>query len=82
MLLVPVVVLHPGLNEMTSLSNIHLATLTENVVHTKHFQSVILNRMEGAGGIPAWQANTSEVVFGQQYASITVCHPDIWQKGN
>jgi hypothetical protein len=57
--------LHLGLNGLTSLPSIHLATCTEDDVHTWRLQpQVILNRMEEARELSGRQANTSNDVFG------------------
>ena len=79
---VPVLLLHLWLNGLTSLSNIHLATIIQDAAHTCSLQSqVILYKIEKDGDLPGRQANTHDVVFGWPSANMAVCHLDIWQRG-
>jgi len=67
---------------MTGLSNIHLATFTENAVHAHSPQlQVILHRMEEAGDHSWQQINTLDV-FNQRSAEVAICCLDMWQESN
>lgn len=76
-----VVFLHPGLDGLTSLSDVLMATLTGDTVRTWSLQpQVVLHRMEEAGDLPWRQVSTLAVVFGRHSAEATVCCLDIGQE--
>jgi hypothetical protein len=75
---VPVVFLYSGLDGLTSLSDVHMATLIGDTVRTWCLQpQVFLHRMEEVGDLPWWQASTLAVVFGHHSAEAAVCCLDI-----
>lgn len=76
---VQVVFLYSSLDGLTSLSDVHMATLIGDSVCIWSLQPhVVLHRMEEAGDLPWRQANTLAVVFGHHSAA--VCCLDIRQE--
>jgi hypothetical protein len=66
---------YSGLDRSTSLSNVHLATLTGDATHTWGPQSqIVLHRTEEDGTLPRLQANPLDVVCGQHSAEVAICH--------
>jgi hypothetical protein len=56
------VVLHdPGLNGMSSLSNVDLPTFAGDAVTTSCFQTVILNMLKETGDLPWWEVYSFDV---------------------
>jgi len=52
-----VLLLDPGLNEMSDLTNVDLTTFTGDAVDTSCFQAkVILDRTKDTGNLPRWEA--------------------------
>ena len=79
----PVMFHFTGLNGSTSLSDLHLATLTRDAVHTWASQpQVIFHRTEESRDFPLQQANTLHLVFGQHAAEAAVCRLDIPQESD
>jgi hypothetical protein len=66
---------YSGLDRLTSLSDVHLATVTGDATHTCSPQTQIaLHRTEEDGDLPQLQANPLDVVCGQHSAEVVVCH--------
>ena len=57
---VPVVLLFSGLNGMASQSDVHLATLTGDAVHSRSPQ-IVLHRTEEVGDLPWQKVHTLDV---------------------
>jgi len=76
-----VVFLYTGLDGLTSLTDVHMATLTGDTIRTWSLQhQVVLHRMEEAEDLPWQQVSTLAVVFGCHSAEAAVCCLDIWQE--
>ena len=79
----PEVIFYSGLCRSTSLSDVHLTTLTGYDVYPRSPQAqVVDNGTQESGDLPRRQSDTFNVAFGQHSAELAVCRLDIWKKND
>lgn len=79
----PSVIFYSGLCRSTSLSDVHLTTLTGYDVYPRSPQAQVAdNWTQETGDMPRRHSDKFNIAFGQHSAELAVCRLDIWNKSD